>query len=202
MWLDADEFPQGPHGCTIREFLGTLDRTFRCVGTRFFVHYPSSVPTYVPGGHPIDSMPWCLEISSDYCGNGMAHFKHPLQRFDHDGPPIVVGQGAHSVSSRRAALFEPQDSLLVHHFQHREEHATRARMTLLCGDDAGPETRVGFQNARQEAAYGSDLGMVRRFRDLDDIYARARVGPDALPASLRRWDDLAGPGEANVPRWY
>lgn len=202
LWLDADEFPHGPHGLTIREYLGSLDRSFRCVGARFFDHYPSSVPAYVPGRHPIDFMPWCLENSSDQCENGMAHFKHALQRFDRDALPIVVGQGAHSVSCRRLALFEPRDSLLVHHFQYREETATRARMTLLCGADAGPETRVGFQDVRQRESYGPGLGMVRRFHELDNIYARAKDGPEALPGQLRRWDDIAGPGEANIPRWY
>jgi hypothetical protein len=202
LWLDADEFPQGPGGATIREYLESLDRQFRCVGARFFNHFPSSVPAYIPGRHPIDDMPWCEELPADLCGNSLNHFKHPLQRFDRSGPPLVSGVGAHSVSCRRAGLFEPRDSLLVHHFNYREEHATRARMELLCGNDAGSDTRVSYQDGRNREAFGAGLGMVRRLRRLDEIYARAREGIDAFPAGLRRWDDLAGSGETNIPRWY
>jgi glycosyltransferase involved in cell wall biosynthesis len=34
LWLDADEFPHGPRGLTIRDYLATLDRSFRIVGAR------------------------------------------------------------------------------------------------------------------------------------------------------------------------
>lgn len=204
LWLDADEFPQGPHGLTIREFVASLDRKFRCVGGRFFLHYPSAVPGYVPGRHPIDDMPWCYEdVSSDFCGNSLHHFKHPLQRFDRSGPRITMGVGAHTASCRRAALFEPHDSLLVHHFQYREERTTRARMAALCGVDAGPDTRIGHLVKRHHESHGSQLGVATRLEMLDHVYANARQGPDAfIGGELRHWDAVAGPGEADIPRWY
>ena len=34
LWLDADEFPHGPGGLTVREYLATLDRRYRIVGGR------------------------------------------------------------------------------------------------------------------------------------------------------------------------
>jgi hypothetical protein len=202
LWLDTDEFPQGPHGLTIREHLASLDRRFRVVGARFFDHYPSQVPAYVSGRHPIDDMPWCTEDGNDFCGNGLHHYKHPLVRFDRGGPAIEVGNGAHSVRCRRAALFEPPDSLLVHHFKYREESATRARLGRLCGVDAGPDTRVGYQVMRQREAFGSQLGVAHRLESLDGVYAKAKVGPKAFGPEVRRWEDLAGPGEADIPRWY
>jgi len=202
LWLDADEFPQGPGGATIREYLASLDRQFRCMGARFFNHYPSSVPAYVPGRHPLDDMPWCQELRANQCGNSLQHFKHPLQRFDRSGPPLVSGVGSHSVSCRRAGLLEPCESLIVHHFNYREERTTRARMALLCGVDAGSDTRVSYQNARQRDAFGSVLGMVDRLRTLDEIYAGARQGAGTFPSRLHRWEDVAGPGETNIPRWY
>jgi hypothetical protein len=38
-FLDADEFPHGPRGLTIEEYLDTLDE-FRIVGSRWINHYP------------------------------------------------------------------------------------------------------------------------------------------------------------------
>jgi hypothetical protein len=202
LWLDADEFPQGPHGLTIREFVASLDRSFRCVGARFYTHYPTSVPAYTPGRHPIDDMPWCRENAADYCRNSLEHLNHSLVRFDRKGPAITVGVGAHTVSSRRTALYEPHDSMLVHHFQYREERTTRARMAALCGVDAGPDTRVGDMVARKWESHGTPLGVAERLEALDDIYALAKQGPEAYGSELRHWNDVAGPGEANIPRWY
>jgi Glycosyl transferase family 2 len=203
LWLDADEFPHGPRGLTVRDLLSSLDGRFRVVGAQFFTHVPSAVPAYIPGAHPLDHMPWCAQNADDRCGNGMQHFKHPLQRFDRGGPPIEVGLGFHSVRSRRSALLEPKDSLLVHHFQSREEATTRARMAKLCGTDAGPDSRVGYYDFRQRAAEaGLPLGMVQRFAQLDEIYANARAGPSSFPPTVRRWTDLVGPDDAHVLRWY
>ena len=44
LWLDADEFPHGPRGLTVREYLETLDRRYRIVGARFINHFPSGEP--------------------------------------------------------------------------------------------------------------------------------------------------------------
>src|SRR5262249_37316928 len=43
LWCDADEFPHGPRGLTVREFLASLDRSFRIVGGRVVNHYPGPV---------------------------------------------------------------------------------------------------------------------------------------------------------------
>jgi hypothetical protein len=75
-------------------------------------------------------------------------------------------------------------------------------MEALCGSDAGPDTRVGHQVVRQRAAHGLELGPSRRLKRLDQVYADAKRGPEAFGPKLRHWDDLAGPGEANIPRWY
>jgi hypothetical protein len=179
-----------------------LDRSFRCVGARFFTHFPSAVPAYAPGRHPIDDMPWCWAQPADFCGNHLHHYKHPLHRFDRAGPPIVVGVGGHSVTCRRAALFEPHDSLLVHHFQYREESTTRARFAALCGVDAGPDTRVGYLVGHQWRSHGLRLGVATRLDGLDQVYANAEQGPESFGPDVRRWEDFAGPGEADIPRWY
>ena len=45
--LDSDEFPEGPDGLTVREYLATLDRRFRIVGAEFLNHLPSGKPEYL-----------------------------------------------------------------------------------------------------------------------------------------------------------
>src|SRR5262249_45555665 len=81
LWCDADEFPHGPRGLTVREFLASLDRSFRIVGGRVVNHYPGPVaPRYVSGFHPLDFQPLAEELPERRCW--LWHRKHPLQRFD------------------------------------------------------------------------------------------------------------------------
>jgi hypothetical protein len=190
LWLDADEFPRGPRGLTIREYLATLDRRFRVVGARFAVHVPSSVPAYTPGADPLACMPWYVASEADHCDNGLAHAKHPLQRFDRGAPPVEAGIGFHSVHARLTALLEPRESIDVHHFQYREEVTTRARLTKLCGAEDGADARASYVDHRMHTLRGRSVGVMKRFEDLDRIYARAQAGPSTFPAVFRRWDDL------------
>jgi hypothetical protein len=47
LWLDADEFPEGPEGQTIKQYLDGLDRRFRVVGSRYYQHFPDYKPEYI-----------------------------------------------------------------------------------------------------------------------------------------------------------
>ena len=85
LYLDSDEFPEGPAGLSVAEYVATLDRRFRVVGSVCVNHVPGGKPEYVPGFHPIDFQPLCYEFSPSWtpmCGQN--HWKHPLQRFDRD----------------------------------------------------------------------------------------------------------------------
>ncbi len=87
LYLDSDEFPEGPDGLSVREYLAALDRRFRIVGASFLNHLPEGKPEYLVGYHPIDFQPLCYEfvpVRQPPCPGG--HWKHPLQRFDRSGP--------------------------------------------------------------------------------------------------------------------
>ena len=62
LWLDADEFPEGPEGVTIGDYLRGLDRRFRLVGSTYFNHFPTDSPMYIPGFHPIDFQAMCQRV--------------------------------------------------------------------------------------------------------------------------------------------
>ncbi|MGH9019200.1 MAG: glycosyltransferase family 2 protein, partial [Acidimicrobiales bacterium] len=135
LWLDADEFPEGPRGLTIADYLGTLDNRFRVVGSTYWNHFPDRSPAYVPGYHPLDFQPLSERYVPErprHCAQD--HWKHPLQRFDRHGPFLLANGGFHSATLRtREPLREPRGGIVTHHVQYREEAATRARMDLLAG---------------------------------------------------------------------
>jgi glycosyltransferase involved in cell wall biosynthesis len=159
LWLDADEFPHGPRGMTVREYLAGLDRRFRVVGARFFNHYPDRVPEYVEGRHPLDYQPLCDEFTYPMCSRG--HRKHPLQRWDREGPAITCLAGFHQASAPDTVLIEPAEPIFLHHFPFRVEAVSRRRLEMLVGDGGG----------RAAGDAKSNWHMHKRFRQLDAVYA-------------------------------
>ena len=199
LWLDADEFPHGPRGLTIREFLATLDRKFRIVGARFMNHYPSEEPAYIPGYHPLDFQPLCEEHRM---GCALEHRKHSLQRFDRVGPAILCDRGFHRASSETRPLLEPNEAIYLHHFPYRAESVTRQRLATLCGTDEFGNTRV---------VDGDDAadGMVPRFATLDAVYRQDwknvrnyRHDGAFSVAAPNPWNELVDEADSAAVRWY
>jgi hypothetical protein len=200
LWIDGDEFPHGPRGLTLREFLGTLDASFRVVGSRYFDHYPDGPAANVPGRHPLDFQPLATERVSGVCWSW--HYKHPLQRFDRDAPPIRSERGFHLATCDERPLLEPAESVLTHHFPWRERAITTRRLELLCAPASGP----------RRADPELDVGvrpMVTRFRNLGAVYEGDWPAVGALKSHYVRprkapvtWTTLVRQEDAAVRRWY
>jgi hypothetical protein len=195
LWLDADEFPEGPDGLTIAEYLRTLDRRFRVVGSTYYNHLPTEKPENIPGFHPADFQPLCEQYTSGHVHHcTQPHWKHPLQRFDRSDLFILAGGGFHTGTLRtREPLIEPTGGIVTHHMTYREESFTRGRLELLCGGPARNE----FNNAV------GNRTIQRRFDSLDAVYAQ---NWDAVN-NLRGEEPLLGvrprpwPGPTGR-RWY
>ncbi len=131
--LDSDEFPEGPGGMSLREYLSGLDRRFRVVGASFMNHVPSSKPEYLEGFHPIDFQSLCYPFEpANHPPCTLGHWKHPLQRFDRHGQFVLSNDGAHTAFASER-LVEPSVGIVTHHFQYRDEERTRAKLELVCG---------------------------------------------------------------------
>jgi glycosyl transferase family 2 len=198
LWLDADEFPHAAGGETIKQRLDRLDRRFRIMGARFINHFPDRMPSYISGFHPLDFQPLCEEHRM---GCRLEHRKHPLQRWDRAGAPIISDRGFHRATSDERPLREPTDAIYLHHFPYRDPDVTRRRLALLCGGES-ESTRV---RANDDAADG----MVPRFQTLDAVYRQdwANVrnyrvdGAFTTPYPIP-WLELAGEADAEPKRWY
>jgi len=198
--LDSDEFPEGPLGLSVREYLQGLDRQFRVVGASFMNHVPSGKPEYVEGFHPIDFQPLCYAFEpANHQPCSLGHWKHPLQRFDRHGQFVLSNEGAHmGFASER--LVEPSRGIVVHHFQYRDEAVTRAKLDLVCG----PASQRG--RVHESAGF---TGFSRRLRSVDAVYSQRWAAMEVPPnrkqtrgtwSSSRHpapWPDLEA-----VRRWY
>jgi len=195
LWLDADEFPEGPAGMTIVEYLRTLDRRFRLVGSTYYNHFPTEKPEYIPGFHPIDFQPMCERYTSKHVHHcRQPHWKHPLQRFDSEGPFILAGGGFHTGTLRtRDPLSEPTGGIITHHVGYREESSARSRLELLCGMSArnASNDAIGNRTIQRrfdslDAVYRKDWARVNNLRGDEPMYGvHPEPWPD--PQSTRRW---------------
>lgn len=190
--LDADEFPRGPGGRTIREYLTTLDRRYRVVGSTFLNHYPTGEPANRRRRHPIDDQPMCEPELVSFCGRG--HYKHPLLRHDVGASSPRQWWGLHRPEpTPEAPWTEPMDELITHHFQFRNEEDTRRRLDL-----------VGERRSQLRAD-----PVIGRSQVVDALYAgrwqevrlrRTRVGN--RPVRLQDWRDVLPPENQPIARWY
>ena len=196
LWLDGDEFPEGPSGVTIAEYLSGLDRRFRLVGSTYYNHFPTGAPQYITGFHPIDFQPQCQRFVPDqprYCPQ--PHWKHPLQRFDRRGPFLGALQGFHGATVLMGGrVIEPMGGIVTHHFPYRDETVTTTRMELLCG--------VDDRNAYNDSIGNSSIK--KRFETLEAVYAGRWDQVDSLTAHVPRpgvhpepWPD-----PSSSRRWY
>ncbi len=203
LWLDADEFHHGPRGLTLRAYIASLDRRFRIIGARVFNHFPDRKPEYLPGFHPAEFQPLCEEFTVAHCPEG--HWKHPLQRIDRHGPPIACDIGFHrAIYPVGPLLMEPSLPVFLHHFQYRDERATRYRLDQLCGQRQGMTPRIALTDARWNGS-----GISKRFGSLKAVYAQQwdsvadlqrRQG--GLGVSPRPWEETISPTDAHFARWY
>jgi len=193
MLLDSDEFPEGPDGLTVREYLAGLDKRFRIAGASFMNHLPDHKPEYVPGFHPLDFQPLYYPFEPlNHAPCTLGHWKHPLQRFDRHGQFIASNEGSHlAFASER--LIEPSVGIVIHHFQYRDEARTRARLQLI------HDTRR--DELHSSAGWNS---FERRRRSLEAVYTQrwdeVEVPPNRRSEASRH--PQPWPGAASVKRWY
>ncbi len=204
-WLlcDADEFPHGPSGLTLSEYVSGLDRRFRVAGARVFDHFPSAAPAFETGRHPLDYQPLCQEVSMAWCA--ARHWKHPLIRWDRGGERIGLVSGFHRTSTSGDVIVEPTSAFFIHHFQYRDRDTTYERLRHLCEPDAEGRTRTALQDERR----GNETGAKRRLATLDHVYAREwdkveRPGITRWKRGVhpRPWEEQVPAADAEVARWY
>jgi hypothetical protein len=191
MLLDSDEFPEGPRGTTVKEYLAHLDRKFRLVGATFLNHLPNGKPEYVPGFHPLDFQP--LHYTFEPLNNppcSLGHWKHPLQRFDRHGQFLLSNEGAHTAFSSEQ-LVEPSAGIVVHHFQYRDEAFTRANLELV--------ESTGREVLHESAGWRS---FSRRRQSLEAVYSQRWDEVDTLPNRAAESNKYPIAWTASTRRWY
>lgn len=189
--LDADEFPRGPDGTTVRELVEDAPAWVDVVGARVLDHVPASSKEYAARCPPLQYFPHARWRRCAFCPRG--HWKHPLMRVRWAGD-VVALPGHHAVGTgdgRRAR--EHEATLLVHHFPLRARERTEARLRRASAPGgryaASPD---GFTRKR----------LRERLQALDDLYAgrydlvaSGFCGDRLLGINVCDWRELVSPLE-------
>lgn len=167
LWLDADEFPEGPDGLSLKEFLCALHPKFRVVGAKNVNHFPVDTPYYVPRFHPLEFQPWCEDfIANEWAYCGLGHWKHPLTKYVRDKSRITRLAGPHTALCTRQ-LVEPSEGTIIHHFPYRDKGATHRRLEAACAPGEDGIVRV----QKFEEMIGHASGIRKRYRTLENVYS-------------------------------
>lgn len=175
-WLvaDADEFISAPRGLLLPEFLSELDDTIRVVGARVFDHFPTPGVRYETRSNPIDTQPMCREKRDHRCELG--HHKHPVFLWDAARRPIEIEPGCHQVRCPGEALYEPNDSLFMHHFPFRNEADARRRLSALLARGVTDDSRAANADGHIKARYASIDAVYKGRYDRVLDYRSGRLG--------------------------
>jgi hypothetical protein len=189
--LDADEFPCGPDGTTVRDLVEGAPVWVDVVGARVLDHVPALSAEYVPRRPPLDYFPHARWFRTAFCARG--HWKHPLMRVRRAGD-VVPLPGHHAVATgdgRRAR--EHEESLLMHHFPLRARERTEGKLRRAMAPggrySASPD---GFTHDR----------LRERLEALDHLYAgryelvaSGFCGEPPLGIQVCDWRELVAPLE-------
>jgi hypothetical protein len=189
---DADEFPRGPSGLSIRDLVERLPEWVDVVGSRVLEHYPSGRETYCPRSHPLRCYPLARWYNNPYCQVG--HWKHQLLRVRWPEELLPLPGHHTAVAEDGRPLREFGDSLLMHHFPFRDRERTEMKLR-----------RAGAPGGRYAGSPDSWLmpRLNQRLAMLENLYTgRFDLIPNSFPGeplmgiTVSDWRGLVSPEEA------
>ena len=199
LWLDADEFPTGPGGMTIKEYIENyVPDECRIIGANFINHLPVNEPYYIKRFHPFDFMPYgelydTARFKVKHCL--LRHWKHNMHKYVRGKPPIRAKSGFH-MGYCGEKLYEPEVAIDIHHFPFREKESTYRRYLNLC---RGSSARNAFND---KMSPGGKSSITKRFENLGHIYSGNWDKVSFTPETEERRGVKLTRYSFKGPRWY
>ncbi len=189
--LDCDEFPCGPNGEKLIDFLSTLDPRCNIVPSRYVDLYPTSKPHYARNRHPADYQSMCVNRFRDNRMGKNLYWKHPLVRANGLDWEIQYSRGIHVPivpTNYNKHVYVSEIPINTFHAPYREEGPTRNRLNLLCKSNAAFKTR---QRSELDDTKIRKQGPAKKIKALNAIYA-GRWEDVTLPHSQVYGMDIVG----------
>jgi hypothetical protein len=190
--VDADEFPRGPDGTTIRELVRTLPPWVDTIGSRVLEHYPSRDSAPRRRHHPLDELRMARRHTIAFCPE--AHWKHQMVLLRKPGE-LEFTAGRHTIASApaRKPIIESASSLLMHHFPLRGRERTEAKFrqaSAAAGRYTGT-TDAFIKKRLQNRLRMLELAYTEQYHLLPNMYP----GERKRGTTLHEWQALVPPPE-------
>jgi glycosyltransferase involved in cell wall biosynthesis len=188
--VDADEFPRGPDGTTIRDLVRTLPPWVDTIGSRVLEHYPSRDSAPERRHHPLDELRMARRNTIAFCPE--AHWKHQMVLLRRPGE-LQFTAGRHMIASvpARRAIIESASSLLMHHFPLRERERTEKKFHRANEGRYTGTTDAFIKKRLQNRLRMLQLAYAEQYHLLPNMYP----GERKRGATLQDWRALVPPGE-------
>lgn len=193
--VDADEFPRGPNGVTIRELIEDLPAWVDVVGSRTLEHFPDATSVFRPRTHPVQSMPLALWHYCPYCTRD--HWKHQLFRV-RNVDDLYPLPGHHIIGTADGRLVrEAGPTLLMHHVPLRDRTRTEAKLRAA-GASGGRYEKAPEKSPKERLAYRVSI-LDDLYNNRFDVVRNEFAGAPAVGLPLRNWRDLVPEAEQVLP---
>jgi glycosyltransferase involved in cell wall biosynthesis len=208
--LDADEFPCGPNGERLIDYLASLDSIYNTVGAWAADLFPTNDPGYIPNMHPADCMPTGIFRNGEFCPR--LHWKHSLLRYTDGNFTSCQSRGLHApcVQPMRRPpgniVIEPLMGFCMFHAPYRAKEATFNRLRELNKPKDNGHTRSTIDDRVTR-----NNGAIKKWHTLERIYAKDWrnvdfahthiYGRGITGIALYPWQTIF-PGLKTFPRWY
>lgn len=185
--VDADEFPRGPAGTTIAEYLRSLPSSVTTVGSRVLEHYPGSGSAPRRRHHPLDELPRARWHNHPACPAG--HWKHQVMLARRPGE-LRFMPGRHTVAAPdwRRPVVESVASLLMHHFPLRDKKRTEEKFRAAASVTGRYTTSTDEFIKRRLAIRLQMLDLV--YADRYDLVPNMFPGEPRIGTAVHDWRDL------------
>lgn len=193
--VDADEFPRGPRGTTVRDHVLTLPPWVDTVGSRVLEHYPAELSTPKSRHHPVDELPNARWHDNPSCPAG--HWKHQMLLLRRPGElRFLPGRHAIAAPPDRRPVRESRSSLLMHHVPLRDRQRTEQKIRSAASDSGryGSSSDTFVKRRLESRLRMLDLAYQDQYHRLPNMFP----GEPKTGTSVRDWRDLVIPSEREL----
>ncbi|MBO2447185.1 glycosyltransferase family 2 protein [Actinomadura barringtoniae] len=187
--VDADEFPRGPDGTTIRDLVSTLPPSVDTIGSRVLEHYPSRTSAPLPRHHPLDELRMARPHTIAFCPE--AHWKHQMVLLRNPGD-LAFTPGRHTIQASPARpIVESSASLLMHHFPLRDRERTEQKFRQAAESRYTGTTDAFIKKRLRKRLRMLELAYTEQYHLLPNMYP----GERKQGTTLKDWQSLVPASE-------
>lgn len=190
IYLDADEFPCGWEGKTLKESLLSIENRIGAIHSQIYDHFPTTEPFHLPDHYPGDFQLYAKKSQIQ---------KIQLIKYTRGKQHIFTYGGFHYYNAHGEEVIESDKKIELHHFNFRQLEFTKKRLEQLVQKRPDGTARIDWMSDYAKRAHSLEsTAYHQRLEKIDEIYSSNRFELFSQKSlcynllSLRRWHNFNG----------